>query len=153
MKNKRHLAILELIRDFSIDTQEELQAKLSERGFSVTQATISRDIRELNVVKSAGDDGIYQYRIDSARENSEIADKFSSILRHAIRTVKSAQNLVVIKTYTGMGNAVGAAIDSMNLETSIGSIAGDDTVLIIAADLDGAEAICEIMAKYICKEA
>ena len=106
MKNKRHLAILELIRDFTIDTQEELQEMLCDRGFSVTQATISRDIRELNVIKSMGEDGIYKYRVDAMRENAAIADKFSSILRHAIRTVRSAQNLVVIKTYTGMGNAV-----------------------------------------------
>lgn len=152
MKNKRHLAILELIRDFTIDTQEELQEMLCDRGFSVTQATISRDIRELNVIKSMGEDGIYKYRVDAMRENAAIADKFSSILRHAIRTVRSAQNLVVIKTYTGMGNAVGAAVDSMNLQNSIGSIAGDDTVLIIADDTDGAEGICELMAKFIQKE-
>ena len=149
MKNKRHIAILELIRDYPIDTQEELQQKLRECGFNVTQATISRDIRELNVVKSTGEDGIFKYRINALSEDSKIADKFSSILKHAIRTVKSAQNLVVVKTYTGMGNAVGAAVDSMNLEASIGTIAGDDTVLIIAGDDDGADEICKVMASYI----
>lgn len=152
MKNKRHIAILELIRDFPIDTQEELQQKLCERGFNVTQATISRDIRELNVIKSADETGTYKYRINSLREDAKIADKFASILHHAIRTVKSAQNLVVIKTYTGMGNAVGAAIDSMDLETSVGTIAGDDTVLIITADNDSAEACCAAMARYIQKD-
>lgn len=149
MKSKRHIAIMELIKDHRIETQEELQNKLKEMGFDVTQATISRDIRELNLIKSNGDDGEYKYRVDSMRENEVIADKYSSILRHALRTVKTAQNLVVIKTYVGMGNAVGAAVDSICPEGMLGTVAGDDTVLVVAESTEAAENIGEEMINYI----
>lgn len=152
MKSKRHIAILELIRDFRIDTQEDLQAKLAERGFAVTQATVSRDIRELNIVKSVGEDGVYKYRADSSKESEIIIDKYSSILCHAIRSVRSARNLVVVKTYTGMGNAVGAAVDAMDPNGCIGTIAGDDTVLMVASEDAEAAKIACALSQFIEKD-
>jgi len=149
MKNKRQTKILEIIREYNIDTQEELQAKLREFGFTVTQATVSRDIRELNITKSAGSDGIYKYRAVTDSEHIEINGKFSLILRQAVSTVACANNLVVVKTYTGMGSAVGAAVDAMALEGVIGTLAGDDTLLIIANDNATASMVTEIINTLI----
>ncbi len=149
MKNKRQTKILEIIREYNIDTQEELQAKLREFGFTVTQATVSRDIRELNITKSAGSDGIYKYRAVTDSEHIEINGKFSLILRQAVSTVACANNLVVVKTYTGMGSAVGAAVDAMALEGVIGTLAGDDTLLIIANDNATASKVTEIINTLI----
>lgn len=153
MKNKRQSVILELIRSHCIDTQEGLQAMLAERGFSVTQATVSRDIRELHLVKSAGNDGMYKYRTtDSAVQSSETGS-FLPILQQAARSAVSANNLVVVKTLVGMGNAVGAAVDSMQLPDCIGTLAGDDTLLIIAKNNAAAEAIQSLLQQLIEKEA
>lgn len=149
MKNKRQTKILEIIREYNIDTQEELQAKLREFGFTVTQATVSRDIRELNITKSAGSDGIYKYRAVTDSEHIEINGKFSLILRQAVSMVACANNLVVVKTYTGMGSAVGAAVDAMALEGVIGTLAGDDTLLIIANDNATASKVTEIINTLI----
>lgn len=149
MKNKRQSKILEIIKEYAIDTQEELQAKLKEFGFTVTQATVSRDIRELNITKSAGSDGVYKYRAAKDSEHSEINGKFSLILRQAVSSVACANNLVVVKTYTGMGSAVGAAIDAMALEGVIGTLAGDDTLLIIANDNMSALRVTEIINALI----
>lgn len=153
MKNRRQNAILELIRDYKIDTQEMLQEMLASRGFSVTQATVSRDIRELNLVKSVGEDGIYKYRADRVREQEVISDTFIPILRHAALSAEAANNLVVVKTHTGMGNAAGAAVDAMALSGCIGTLAGDDTLLIIAKTADDADEICKTLNRLIEKEA
>ena len=132
---------MDLIVKTDIDTQEELQAKLRDAGFNVTQATISRDIRELGLVKVASGGGRYKYSPNAAKERESISSKFSSILVQAARSVDCAQNLVVIKTYTGMGSAAGAAVDSMELTGVIGSLAGDDTLLIITRDEETAAGI------------
>ncbi len=152
MKNTRQSMILELIRDHCIDKQETLQAMLAERGFSVTQATVSRDIRELHIIKSAGEDGIYRYRTNSFQRQEETSDTFTAILRQAARETVSANNLVVVKTYTGMGNAVGAAVDAMNLPDCVGTLAGDDTLLIIAKNTAAANEICGFLKRMLEKE-
>lgn len=153
MKNRRQNAILELIREHTIDTQEMLQEMLASRGFSVTQATVSRDIRELNLVKSVGDDGVYKYRADRVREQEVVSDTFIPILRHAARSAEAANNLVVLKTHTGMGNAAGAAVDAMAIPGCVGTLAGDDTLLIIAKTVSDAENICAYLNSLIEKEA
>ena len=118
-KSKRHEKILELIARYEIETQEELQDRLNEEGFSVTQATVSRDIKE------------------SGRE--ELAFKFHAIFAEAVEGIKSAQNLVVVKCYTGMANAVCAALDSLSWPGLVGTIAGDDTILMVMQDNQAAE--------------
>lgn len=154
MKNKRQTAILELIKNHSVDTQELLQEMLADRGFNVTQATVSRDIRELNLVKSMGEDGVYKYRTHSSpREDRQIlSETYIPILRHAMSGAEAAGNLVVVKTRTGMGNAVGAALDAMAIPGCVGTLAGDDTLLIIAKTNDAAEKICAELLKTVLAE-
>ncbi len=141
MKNTRHEKIIELITQYNLDKQEDLQAKLVECGFKVTQATVSRDIRALGIIKSHGDDGVYKYRLNRVKEPLEIDGKFSVILKQAVSKIACANNLIVVKTYAGMGSAVGAAFDAMELEGVIGTLAGDDTLLIIANDNESAESV------------
>lgn len=143
MKTIRQQKILELIKEHTFDTQEDLQQKLKECGFNVTQATVSRDIRELGIIKSDGEDGVYKYRAGKDRERGEINGKFSLILRQAVSKVSCANNLIVLKTYTGMGSAAGAAIDAMELNGVIGTLAGDDTLLIIASGNDTAKEVTD----------
>lgn len=151
MKNKRQTAILELIENNVVDTQELLQEMLAARGFSVTQATVSRDIRELNLVKSLGEDGVYKYRahISPKQEKQMISDTYIPILRHAATGAEAAGNLVVVKTRNGMGNAVGAALDAIAIPECVGTLAGDDTLLIIAKTPEGAERICNDLRRMI----
>ncbi|MBR2900898.1 MAG: arginine repressor [Clostridia bacterium] len=151
MKNLRQSKILELITEYRLDTQEELQEKLKECGFNVTQATVSRDIRELGIIKSEGDDGVYKYRTVKTREQSDEGGKFSAILRQTVANVAFANNLIVVKTHSGMGSAAGAAVDSMQLPNVIGTLAGDDTLLIIAADNENAKIITKTLNEMIGK--
>ncbi|MBR5278980.1 MAG: arginine repressor [Clostridia bacterium] len=141
MKNSRQEKILQLIAKYNIDKQEDLQEKLKECGFEVTQATVSRDIRELGIIKSQGDDGVYKYRIARSQTQIEINGKFAVILNQAVSKVSCANNLIVVKTYTGMGSAVGAAFDALELDGVIGTLAGDDTLLIIASDNESAQLV------------
>ena len=151
MKNLRQSKILELITEYRLDTQEELQEKLKECGFNVTQATVSRDIRELGIIKSEGGDGVYKYRTVKTREQSDEGGKFSAILRQTVANVAFANNLIVVKTHSGMGSAAGAAVDSMQLPNVIGTLAGDDTLLIIAADNENAKIITKTLNEMIGK--
>ena len=149
MKNTRQQKILELIKQHNIDRQEELQSLLKDCGFKVTQATVSRDIRELGIIKSEGDDGVYKYRVGKDKEKIEISGKFALILKQAAYKVDSANNLIVIKTYTGMGSAVGAAFDAMELDGVLGTLAGDDTLLVIARDNNAAEDVTKKLNELI----
>jgi len=151
MKNKRQNAILDLIREEQIDTQELLQERLAARGFSVTQATVSRDIRELNLVKSLGDDGVYCYRTDFARRKEAVPESLVTILQHAVVFVEAANNLVVVKARTGMGSAIGTAVDALALPGCISTLAGDDTLLVIAKTNEAADDICTHLHKLIKK--
>lgn len=149
MKITRQEQILRLIKEYDFDRQEELQAKLKEYGFNVTQATVSRDIRELGIIKSEGEDGKYKYRVGKEKERGEINGKFAMILKQAVSKVDYANNLIVVKTYTGMGSAVGAAFDAMELDGVIGTLAGDDTLLIIAHDNDSADKVTRKLNELI----
>ena len=149
MKSVRQTKILDLIKENRIETQEELQAKLKECGFNVTQATVSRDIRELGIIKSDIGDGVYSYRAGKSERQPEISGKFALILRQAVSSVACANNLIVVKTYTGMGSAVGAAVDAMPLEKVVGTLAGDDTLLIIAQDNESAKDIAVVLNELI----
>lgn len=128
MKKSRHQKIKELVETYEIETQEELADKLKEAGFSVTQATVSRDIRELKLSKVPVGDGKQKYIILTYHENY-LADKYIRVLRDGFISMDQAQNILVVKTVSGMAMAVAAAIDAMHLKEIVGSIAGDDTIM------------------------
>lgn len=130
MKKKRHEALLKIINNNSISTQADLQAMLSAEGFETTQATISRDIKDLNIVKKADKLGRSCYCVNKA-DDTELSTKYNSVFAHSVISVNYAGNMVSIKCYTGMANAACAALDSMNLDGVIGTLAGDDTIFVL----------------------
>lgn len=135
MKTIRHKRILELVDNYSIETQEELLNRLREDGFDITQATVSRDIKDLRLVKIIGNNGKYKYSSDL---NSNESFKYNLLKRfsYSIKSIESSGNMIVIKTLSGMAQAVCAAIDSMESKGILGTIAGDDTIFILASDQD-----------------
>ena len=137
MKSMRHAKILELIAEFEIDTQEELLGKLNENGFKVTQATVSRDIRELRLVKVQAETG-YKYSLGPGKESVDMSFKFHSVFSESVLSIDCAENLVVIKCYVGMANAACAALDSVQWSGVVGTIAGDDTILCIMREKQSA---------------
>ncbi len=145
MKSERHHKILEIINEFEIETQEELSDKLAESGFMVTQATISRDIRELKLSKVTGSNGRQHYSSYSRQPagRAEMQNKYSRVLREGYMTSEVATSLVVIKTVTGMAMAVAVAIDHMELPGVVGCIAGDDTIMCALKSHEDAEAVIE----------
>ncbi len=128
MKQRRHKKIIELIGQYDIETQDELADLLIREGFQVTQATVSRDIRELKLSKVPGQKGRQKYILLSPQEH-QMAQKYVGILREAFLSMDCAQNILVVKTVSGMAMAVGAALDSIGWEEIVGCIAGDDTVM------------------------
>ncbi|MDE7010202.1 MAG: arginine repressor [Oscillospiraceae bacterium] len=143
MKNERQSKILEIIESEPIDTQEQLQQRLQAQGIACTQATISRDIKQLHLVKEPMGQGRYRYAVSVQRSRLNVADKLRTIFRESIVNVDFAQNIVVVKTMAGLGNAAGAALDSMNIPTMVGSLAGDDTAILIMRDGESARVLCE----------
>ena len=127
MKAKRHAKILEIIRKYDVDTQEELCMRLNEAGFKVTQATVSRDIRELNLTKTTAD-GVPRYVVFQG-DDSNLSKKYIRVLKDGFVNMNMAQNILVIKTVPGMAMAVCAALDAMHLYEIVGTIAGDDTIM------------------------
>ena len=135
MKQNRQNAILDIISKNTIETQEQLIEKLTEAGYNVTQATVSRDIRELRLTKVSCGFGVYKYVV-SNQESHVHSVKYLNILKETVTTIEHAGNLVVIKTYPGMAQAAAAALDSMGWTEIIGSIAGDDTIIIVLRSAD-----------------
>ena len=138
MKSKRQEMILELISRFEIETQDDLIRHLQDNGFEVTQATISRDIRELKLTKVSTAHGIYRYVLPSQSENGQLA-KYSRTVLESIISAESAGNIIVIKTYPGLAQAVAIGIDNMNLPKILGTVAGDDTIISVTKDADYAK--------------
>lgn len=130
MKRKRHALILELIQQYEITTQDELLAKLRENGFEVTQATVSRDIKELRLVKAMSPSGHYRYMAGAAQGDEYLA-KFYTIFSGSVISVDYAGNTCVVKCYAGMAQAACAAIDAMHFEGIVGTLAGDDTIFVL----------------------
>ena len=137
MKVARHEKIKELIRQYEIDTQEELAARLNEAGFKVTQATVSRDIRALKMTKVAGKGGRSHYAI-LTDVPAELGDKYTRVLHDALMTIDRGQNLVVIRTVPGMAMGVAAALDALHWDEILGYIGGDDTVMCVTRDSEQA---------------
>ncbi|MBQ9940091.1 MAG: arginine repressor [Clostridia bacterium] len=147
MKSKRHLKILEIVRKHSVETQEALAELLIEEGYDVTQATISRDIKQLRLTKSATSDGRYVYAVSDIEDYENSTGKALGILRDTVKQLDSAQNLIVVKTYSGMAQAAAAALDSLEYKEIVGSIAGDDTVMLILRDNRTASEFLEKLIK------
>ena len=143
MKNDRQRRILEIVEREAIDTQEQLQQKLQEQGVTCTQATISRDIKQLHLIKEPIGQGRYRYTVSSQRNKLNVADKLRTIYRESIISVDSAQNIVVIKTMAGLANAAAAAMDGMSISGMVGTLAGDDTALLVMKDAEMAKGFCE----------
>ena len=133
MKDKRHKKILELIDNFNIETQDDLLNMLKECGFNVTQATVSRDIKDLRLVKTIDNTGKYKYTLDVNLSNGVTYNSLKGF-SYSIKSIDSSGNMVVIKTLSGMAQAVCANIDSMNVDNMLGTIAGDDTIFILMRD-------------------
>lgn len=129
MKKNRHSRIIELIQEYDIETQEDLADKLREDGYQVTQATVSRDIRELKLSKVQSGNGKQKY-IVIGHDDSHLADKYIRVLKDGFISMDNAQNILVVKTVSGMAMAVAAALDAMKMREIVGSIAGDDTIMI-----------------------
>ena len=138
MKRARQAEILNVIRMMDVETQEQLLAELKLRGFTTTQATISRDIKELHLIKEPAGQGKYRYAVSAHRTKLNFADKLRTIFRESVLTVDNAQNIVVIKTLPGLANAAGSAVDGMDVPYLVGSLAGDDTALLIMRDTESA---------------
>jgi len=143
MKNDRQSRILEIIERENVETQEQLQQRLQEQGVICTQATISRDIKQLHLVKEPVGQGKYRYTVSSQRSRLNVADKLRGIFRESIVSIDNAQNIVVIKTMPGLANAAAAAVDSMSVPYMVGSLAGDDTAFLAMRDTESAKSFCE----------
>ena len=150
MKVARHEKIKELIQQYDIDTQEELASRLNEAGFKVTQATVSRDIRALKMMKVTGKDGKSRYVILQELP-TEMGEKYTRVLHDALLTIDQGQNILVIRTVPGMAMGVAAALDALNWEEILGSIAGDDTVMCVARTLEEASSVAERLKRILQK--
>ncbi len=148
MKERRHAKILELIGKYSIDTQEELLRRLRDEGYEVTQATVSRDIKELRLIKTLTASGKYRYTVGQ-EEAKDYTTKFYSLFSDAALSVNFAQNMIAVKCLTGMANAVCAAMDTLHWEHIVGTLAGDDTIFILMSDENAAEGLSADLKKFI----
>ena len=143
MKSKRQAEILHIIETVDVETQDQLLEELRLRDIVSTQATISRDIKQLHLIKEPVGQGRYRYTVSSQRNRLNVADKLRTIFRESIVSVDFAQNIVVIKTMAGLANAAAAALDGMNVPDMVGTLAGDDTALLVMKDIEAARGFCE----------
>ncbi|MCM1024913.1 MAG: arginine repressor [Roseburia sp.] len=148
MKKTRHAKIIELIRKYEVETQEELAARLREAGFNVTQATVSRDIRELKLSKVPARRGRQKY-VALKQEDGHLEDKYSRVLRDGYVYMEMAQNILVIRTVSGMAMAVAAALDALKFEEVVGCIAGDDTIFVAVRTAEETRTLMEKIQKLL----
>lgn len=148
MKKNRHQKIVELIEKQDIETQEELANCLIEEGFQVTQATVSRDIRELGLSKIGASGGRQKYALLTAKE-AEISNRHVRVLKEGFESMDMAQNILVIKTVSGMAMAVAAALDALKWQEIVGCIAGDDTIMCAVRSVEETKAVMEKLRKII----
>lgn len=148
MKRERHEVVVDLINKYDIETQDELAAYLRQEGFDVTQATVSRDIRELKLSKISAGNGRQKYII-LPNDDSRLGDKYIRVLRDGFVSMNMAQNILVIKTVQGMAMAVAAAVDAMKLPEIVGCIAGDDTIMAAIKTVEDTKAVMEKLENII----
>lgn len=146
MKQKRQAKILSIIEEYDIETQDELLEKLNEAGFNVTQATISRDIREINLTKVAVAGGKQKYTLGKSAGHESV-ETYKKVLSAGILSMVPAENLIVIKTVPGMAMAVAAALDNVEISGLLGSIAGDDTIFLAVRTRDMTDAVMKTIDK------
>lgn len=148
MKKERHAKIIELVRKENIETQEELAQQLKNSGFLVTQATVSRDIRELKLTKVATAEGGQKYAAVT-RQSNEMNQKYTRILSEGFVSMDMAQNILVIKTVSGMAMAVAAALDALHWNEMVGCIAGDDTIMCAIRSVQDTKVLMQKIQKVI----
>ena len=149
MKPNRQAKILELIEKKDIETQEQLLQELEACGFSTTQATISRDIKELRIIKELGANGLYRYSAVTKPIEPTSSAKLNSIFKQCVVACDHAQNIVVIKTMPGLASAACSAIDAMNFDMIVGTLAGDDTAFLLLRDTSSANALCSDIRRQL----
>jgi len=142
VKSQRQAKIMEIISSKNVETQEQLLALLQAEGFRGTQATISRDIKELRIVKELTSLGTYRYTAASNEKAGSFSSRLNAIFRECVIGFDYAQNIIVIRTLPGLASAAGSAIDSMNMHLVVGCLAGDDTVMVVMRDNNAAAAFC-----------
>ena len=147
MKSARQNVILEIIASSDIETQNQLMQALAARGVSSTQATLSRDIKELRLVKELAPSGRYRYAPASHDEAGEHSERLKKIFKESVISCETAMNIIVIKTLPGLANAAGPALDGMDIPALVGSLAGDDTAFLAMRDVKSAESLCEEIKK------
>ncbi len=150
MKVNRHAKIVELINKYQIETQEELADYLNQNGFRVTQATVSRDIRDSKLTKVPADNGRQKYAVLQTGQN-DLGEKYIRILNDGFLSMDMAQNILVIKTVSGMAMAVAAALDAMKWNEIVGCIAGDDTIMCAVRSVDDTIILMEKIRKLLKK--
>ncbi len=148
MKLERHAQIIRLIHQYDIETQEELANRLKDIGFRVTQATVSRDIRELKLTKTAKPGGGFRYSVQESVD-SEDGQKYMNVLKHSFLSMDSAQNILVIKTASGMAMAAAAVLDELQFPEVVGCIAGDNTIMCVTKSVDEALLLMEKIKKML----
>lgn len=148
MKSGRHARIIDIISEQPIETQDELLTILKSEGYKATQATISRDIKDLRLVKTLGSDGKYRY-VTAELNTTNLQSGFSSLFGTAVVSIDRAENLVVIKTLSGMAQAICASLDSINYSSVVGTIAGDDTIFIACRSKELASELADELKKLI----
>ncbi|MBO4211797.1 MAG: arginine repressor [Oscillospiraceae bacterium] len=149
MKSQRQTKILEIIASKDIETQEQLLEELRQAGFRSTQATISRDIKELRILKDLTAMGTYRYSIGNKETSGAFSNRLNSIFKESVISYDYAQNIVVVKTLPSLAPAAGRAIDAMNMSVVVGTLAGDDTLLIIMRDVQAAIGFCIEIKKLL----
>ncbi len=148
MKGNRHQKIVELVENYDIETQEELADRLKDAGFQVTQATVSRDIRQLKLSKISLRNGKQKYVV-LKQDDTHLGEKYIRVLKDGFISMDKAQNILVIKTVSGMAMAVAAAVDAMKMEEIVGSIAGDDTIMAAVRTNEDTEVVMEKIKKIL----
>ena len=151
MKSQRQARILELVSKYEIETQDEMMSRLISEGFKVTQATVSRDLRELKLTKTLTARGTYRYSVNSGRAHTGNV-RLNNAMVDSIIQVEYSLNNVVIKTYPGLAQAVASAVDALNMHSILGCVAGDDTIIIVTANEESSaeikEKITELMRSF-----
>ena len=142
MKSQRQAKILEIISTTNVETQERLLQELEDAGFHSTQATISRDIKDLRIVKELTSLGTYRYTTSTKEVPATFSSRLNTIFRECVTRYDYAQNIVVIHTLPGLAGAAASAIDAMNLSSVVGCLAGDDTVMVVMRDINAAATLC-----------
>ena len=142
LKSQRQAKILEIISTRNVETQEQLLAALQEAGFRGTQATISRDIKELRIVKELTSLGTYRYSTTAGDMTGSFSARLNTIFKESVVSFDYAQNIIVVRTLPGLASAAASALDAMSLSAVVGTLAGDDTVMIVMRDNNAAAAFC-----------